>query len=174
MKKIILTVVTLLTFGFVHAQDSNMDNAGSQTDQGKWLIEVNTGTWATGNTSFSLLAVDGGDTSWSAGAEVGYFIIDDFALKAGLGYFDDGSGNNSFNYKFGGKYYIVGQFPVGVDITGTSGDGNDANWIGVQAGYAWFISDNVSMEPAIRYNATLDENKANSAFQGLIGFALHF
>ena len=174
MKKIILTAAAVFTFGFANAQDKEMDNNDGQTSEGKWLIEANTGSWTTGNTSFSLLSVDGGDTAWSVGVEGGYFIIKDLAIKAGLGYSDNGFGNTPFNYKIGVKYYIVSQFPVGIDFTGISGDGNNANWVGFQGGYAWFVSDTVSIEPAIRYNATLDENKANSAFQGLIGFALHF
>jgi hypothetical protein len=174
MKKIILMTVAFLGFCLANAQDKKVDSFSGQTSEGKWLIEANTGSWATGNTSFSLLSVDGGDTAWSAGLEGGYFIIKDFALKAGLGYSDDGNGNTPFNYKVGVKYYIASQFPVGIDFTGTSSDGDNANWIGFQAGYAWFVSDTVSIEPAIRYNATLDKNKADNAFQGLIGFALHF
>ena len=174
MKKIILSAAALFFFGSVTAQDKKMDNNGGQTAMGKWLIEANTGSWATGSTSFSLLSVDGGNTAWSVGLEGGYFVIKDLAIKAGLGYSDDGYSYTPFSYKIGVKYYIVSQFPVGIDFTGTSGNGNNANWIGFQGGYAWFISDNVSIEPAIRYNATLDKNKADNAFQGLIGFALHF
>ena len=174
MKKITLTTVAILIFGFVNAQDKVVDNGGGQTSAGKWLIEANTGSWTTGNTSFSLLSVDGGYTAWSIGLEGGYFIIDDLALKAGLGYSDDDSSDSSFTYKVGAKYYIAGQFPIGLDLTGVSSSGYDATYVGFQAGYALFIGDNVSIEPAIRYNATLDKNKADSAFQALIGFALHF
>jgi len=174
MMKIILMTVTFLGFCFANAQDKKDESNGGQTSEGKWLIEANTGSWNTGNTSFSLLSVDGGDTIWSAGFEGGYFIINDLALKIGLGYSDDGEGYTPFNYKVGAKYYIASQFPVGIDITGNSSDGDTFNWVGLQAGYAWFVSDTVSIEPALRYNVTLDENKAESAFQGLIGFALHF
>jgi hypothetical protein len=173
MKKMILTAVAIFTLGYANAQDKKMDGNGGQTSMGKWLIEANTGSWATGNTSFSLLSVDG-NTAWSIGAEAGYFVMDDLAIKAGLGYSDSGSGYTPFSYKIGAKYYIASQFPVGIDFTGTSGSGNNANWVGFQGGYAWFVSDDVSIEPAIRYNATLDKNKADNAFQGLIGFALHF
>lgn len=172
MKKIILMTVAFLGFCFANAQDKKVDSG--QTSEGKWLIEANTGSWTTGNTSFSLLSVNGGDTAWSAGFEGGYFVIKDLALKVGLGYSDDGAGYTPFNYKVGVKYYIASQFPVGIDFTGTSSDGDTANWVGLQAGYAWFVSDTVSIEPALRYNVTLDENKADNAFQGLIGFALHF
>ncbi len=174
MKKIILMTIAFLGFGFANAQDKKVESNGGQTSEGKWLIEANTGSWATGNTSFSLLSVDGSDTAWSVGFEGGYFVIDDLALKVGLGYSDDGAGYTPFNYKVGVKYYIASQFPVGIDLTGVSSDGDNSIWVGFQAGYAWFVSDTVSIEPAIRYNATLDKDKADNAFQGLIGFALHF
>lgn len=154
----------------VNAQD---DAAGTALAEGNWVIEVNTGSWAPGNTAFSLTSVDG-NTAYSIGAEAGYFIMDDLAIKAGLGYSDDDFSEGSFVYKLGAKYYIDSQFPVGVDFTGVSNDGNNANWVGIQGGYAWFVAPNVSIEPTIRYNMTLDEEKAESAFQGLIGFAFHF
>ena len=120
------------------------------------------------------MAVDGANTAWSVGLEGGYFVAKDLAIKAGLGYSDNGSSYTPFSYKIGAKYYIDSKFPVGIDFTGLSGSGSNASWVGFQGGYAWFVSNTVSIEPAIRYNATLDKAKANSAFQGLIGFALHF
>ncbi len=173
MKKIILITAAVFAFGFVNAQEKTGDNGG-QTSKGKWLIEANTGSWATGNTSFSLLSVDGIDTAWSVGLDGGYFVMDDLALKLGMGYSDDGVGSTPFSYKVGVKYYIESKFPVGIDLTGISGNGDNANWVGFQGGYAWFVSDNVSIEPAVRYNVTLDKDKSDNAFQGLIGFALHF
>jgi hypothetical protein len=168
MKKIMLTLVGLLALGYVNAQSKN----DGQTSKGKWLIEANTGSWATGNTSFSLMTTDG-NTSWSVGLDGGYFISDDLAIKAGFGYSDSGA-SDIFTYKVGAKYYVGSQFPIGADFTGISNDNFDATWIGLQGGYAWFVGKNVSIEPAIRYNITLDEAKADSAFQALVGFALHF
>lgn len=161
--------IAVLGFTSVNAQDEN-SNALSE---GSWVIEANTGSWATGSTAFSLTSIDG-NTAWSAGAEAGYFVKENFAIKAGLGYADSDGIDGIFTYKVGAKYYVSGQFPVGVDFTGMSSDGNSANWIGLQGGYAWFVADNVSIEPTVRYNVTLDDQKADSAFQGLIGFAFHF
>ena len=111
-----------------------------------------------GNTAFSLLSVDG-STIWSVGADAGYFVSDNLAIKAGLGYADADEIDGTFVYKVGAKYYLGGEFPVGVDFTGSSVDGNNANWVGIQGGYAWFVADNVSIEPTIRYNVTLDDQK---------------
>ncbi len=172
MKKLFLfAAAAVLGLSNVNAQDS--DNGSTALSEGSMVIEINTGSWTTGSTAFSLTSIDG-NTAWSAGAEAGYFVMDNLAVKAGLGYADDGFNDGIFAYKVGAKYYIDGQFPVGVDFTGVSQDGNNANWVGVQGGYAWFVAPNVSIEPTVRYNVTLDEEKAESAFQGLIGFAFHF
>lgn len=171
MKKLLLFVaVAFLGFSAANAQD---DKSGNALSEGSWVIEANTGSWATGNTAFSLTSIDG-NTVWSAGADAGYFIKENLAIKAGLGYTDPGEDvDGTFVYKIGAKYYVNGTIPVGLDFTGASNDGNNANWVGLQAGYAWFIADNVSIEPTLRYNITLDDQKADSAFQALIGFAIH-
>lgn len=166
-----IIVIVFFTFN-VTAQDSD-ESKGNALSEGSWVIEANTGSWSTGSTAFSLTSLDG-STTWSVGAEAGYFVMDNLAIKAGLGYADNDFSDGTFVYKVGAKYYIGGEFPVGLDFTGASSDGENANWVGAQAGYAWFVADNVSIEPTVRYNITLDENKAESAFQGLIGFAFHF
>ncbi len=164
---ILLFSLSLFTFTSF-AQDSDEANV---TDKGGWLVEINTGTWATGSTALSRFSSDG-VTLWSIGAEAGYFVADDIAIKFGLGYQDADLIDGIFTYKVGAKYYINGQIPVGVDFTGISTDGNGANWVGIQAGYAWMVTPHVAIEPTLRYNLTLDEMDADSAFQGLIGFVL--
>ncbi len=166
MKK--LLVAAMMVFGLAaNAQETT----SSQTAKGKFVIEANTGSATTGNTSFSLTSVDG-NTAWSVGAEGGYFVIDDLAVKAGLGYGDNGT-SDSFNYKIGAEYYILGQIPVGVDFTGSSYTGGSTNWLGLQGGYAYFLGENVSIKPAVRYNIGLEDGQKGQ-FQGLIGFALYF
>ncbi len=176
MKKILFTF--LVTIGFVAvttAQD------GIQTDEGSWLIEVNTGFGGDGlaahsaSTGFSLIS--GGDTTiWGIGAEGGYFVIDDLALKAGLGYADF-DGLTVFTYKFGAKYYVISSIPFQVDITGSSIQDAPENalWLGLQGGYAIFLSDHISVEPGLRYNLSLNEDFSDEGiFEFRIGFALHF
>lgn len=178
MKKIIL-LAAVAVFGLwnVNAQEEAQDN---QTSKGKWLIEANTGFGAaelgnTANTGFGLYSVDG-TTIWSIGAEGGYFIIDDLALKLGLGY-SDFDGETIFTYKAGAKYYILSMIPVQVDLTGASWEDADENpmWLGMQAGYAIFLGDNVSIEPGLRYNLSLNEDFTDEGiFEFRVGFALHF
>lgn len=166
MKK--LLVVAMMVFGLAaNAQETT----SSQTAQGKIVIEANTGSATIGNTSFSLTSSNG-NTAWSVGAEGGYFVIDDLAVKAGLGYGDNGT-TDSFRYKIGAEYYIIGQIPVGVDFTGSSYTGGSTNWLGLQGGYAYFLGENLSIKPALRYNIGLEDGQ-KGVFQGLIGFALYF
>ncbi|MFC6096752.1 hypothetical protein ACFPVY_08835 [Flavobacterium qiangtangense] len=175
MKKLILSVSAVFAFGFANAQDKT-DNGG-QTAKGKWLIEANTGFGAahSADTAFGLSSVDG-ETAWSIGAEGGYFIMDDLAIKAGLGYNDMGDDMTAFSYKVGAKYYILSQIPVQVDYSGASYKDADENpsYLGIQGGYAIFLGPNVSIEPGLRFNKSLNDDFYEDVFQVRIGFALHF
>ena len=175
-KLFLLPLFVMVTLMSVNAQD------GEQTSQGNWLVEINTGFGesSTSNTAFSFRSTDG-ITAWSIGGEAGYFVADDLAIKAGLGYsnFDvDGLDSQSaFNWKIGAKYYISGQFPVGVDLNGASSDGFSPLYLGLQAGYAWFVADNVSIEPGIRYGYGLNEEAGDGDFNifGVnVGFNIFF
>jgi hypothetical protein len=167
MKKIIFAAAAVLAFGFVNAQE--------QTKKGKWLVEANTGfgTPMAGNTSFGLSSADG-DSEWNLGAEGGYFVMDNLAVKAGLGYGDFGV--NVFSYKVGAKYYLLNKFPLEASFTGASIEDASENpsYFGLQGGYAWFVAKNVSIEPGLRYNISLNNDFYDDVFQLNIGFALHF
>ncbi len=176
MKNLFLTVALVVVFVSANAQGSS-DNGG-QTASGKWLIEANTGNAMLGTTGFYFTSFDG-ETAYNLGFDGGYFIMDDFALKAGLGFGDNGSAS-SFSYRLGAKYYINSMIPLTLDLTGASGDGvkigNETPlWLGFGAGYAWFLGSNVSIEPGIRYNHSLNDQYVDKGvFQINIGFALHF
>jgi len=169
MKKLILSAIAVMVFGFANAQE--------QTKKGKWLVEANTnfGATAVGNTSFQLASSDG-NTSWNLGAEAGYFVADNLAIKAGLGYGDNGFDSTIFSYKVGAKYYLVNKFPLEASFTGASIKDYDENpsYFGLQGGYALFVGKNVSIEPGIRYNISLNNDFYDDVFQLNIGFALHF
>ena len=178
MKKTILTAIAL--FGLIFTSNAQ-DSGGGQTDEGNWLIEVNTGfggdlTAAQGaSTGFGLSTSDG-VTIWSMGFEGGYFVKDDLALKAGLGY-TDLDGFSFFSFKFGAKYYIDSQFPIQVDLTGASIQDAPENplWLGLQGGYAIFLNDYVSIEPGLRYNVSLnDQFSEDGVLELRVGFAVYF
>tara|TARA_R110002049_G_scaffold76250_1_gene196075 strand:- start:22092 stop:22643 length:552 start_codon:yes stop_codon:yes gene_type:complete len=183
MKKLLLCAA-IAAFGLtsVNAQD---ENNGGQTAKGKWLIEANTGFSGgagevgflqhSANTGFGLMSIDG-MTIWSVGTEGGYFVMDDLAIKAGLGY-TDYDGESLFSYKIGAKYYIISQIPVQIDVNGASSDVFSDNplWLGLQGGYAFFLGKNVSIEPGLRYSLSLNEDVTDEGiFEARIGFALHF
>lgn len=175
MKKGLIYIALLLAGISVNAQDDGT----VQTAEGKWLIEANTGFGdlaAHGaSTSFGISTSDG-TTIWSLGFEGGYFVIDDLAIKAGLGY-TDLDGFSLFSYKFGAKYYIISQIPVQLDLTGASiKDANDNPlWLGLQGGYAIFLNEYISIEPGLRYNFSLNEQYSEDGiFELRVGFALHF
>ncbi|MCK0157534.1 hypothetical protein MWU65_10115 [Cellulophaga sp. F20128] len=184
MKK--LFIIALTTLGFTFAAQAQDDDIVGQTAQGKWLIEANTNTSGDiealisgikgpGNTGFSFTTVDG-ETIWNIGIEGGYFVVDDLAVKVGLGYGDYFS-DGIFSYKVGAKYYINSQIPVGVDLNGVSVNNYNSMYIGAQAGYAWFLGKNVSVEPALRYDIGMNEDAGDGDFNPLsvrIGFVLHF
>lgn len=176
MKKIFISLTVIAGFALsVNAQD------GSQTDKGSWLIEANTGFGGDGiaahsaNTGFGL-ASTGDSTIWNIGAEGGYFLADDLAIKAGLGYADF-DGTTIFSYKLGAKYYVISTIPVQLDITGASiqDSTEDPLWLGLQGGYAIFLTDHISVEPGLRYNLSLNEDFSDDGiFEFRIGFALFF
>ncbi len=177
MKKVLL-LAAFAVFGLSTsvAQDSGANGA---TAAGSYVIEINTGFGesSTSNTGFSLRSIDG-NTSWSAGGEAGYFLLDDLAVKLGLGYGDSGVDgvDGMFNWKVGGKYYVAGQFPVAVDVNGASGNDVSPMWVGLQGGYAWFVADNVSIEPGIRYGIGMNEDAGDGDFNVFslnIGFNLY-
>ena len=157
-------MAAVFAVSFANAQDKK-DGASGQTSKGKWLVEDNTGNAMLGTTGFYYSSQDG-NSEYNVGLDGGYFIMDDLAIKAGLGFggvsFDGGSAS-AFAYRLGAKYYVKSMIPVTLDLTGASGDavevaGETPMWLGVGAGYAWFIGNNVSIEPGLRYNHSLNDN----------------
>lgn len=158
------------------------------TAKGNVVIDANTtigsygGFFGGSGTSFFLSSSDG-TTIWNIGAEIGFFVADNLAIKLGLGYgsikFEGSDGSsNLFSYKLGLKYYIVSKVPFQVDYSGQSGEdffGDEKpSYLGLQAGYAFFIGDMVSIEPALRYNLSLNSDSSENIFQVQVGFSIFF
>ena len=184
-------MAAVAVFGFTNVNAQDDDSNGGQTSQGKWLIEANTGNAVSvqgigaggiATTGIYFTSTDS-FSSFNLGLDGGYFIMDDLAIKAGLGYGsfkpDGGDAASTFSYRLGAKYYVNSMIPVTVDLTGASGEdvfGDETPlWLGLGAGYAWFIGDNVSIEPGLRYNLSLNEDYTDEGvLQFNVGFALHF
>lgn len=178
MKKVLLLALALVVANFANAQEeeSKGSSEGNQTSKGKWLIEANTGNAMLGNTGFYFTSSDG-ESTYNLGLDGGYFIMDDLAIKGGLGYGgDSATDSNIFSYRLGAEYYVIGKIPVSVDLTGASIKDAQENpmWLGLGAGYAIFIGDMVSIEPGLRYNLSLNEDFTDEGvFQFNVGFAIH-
>ncbi|MFD0964200.1 hypothetical protein [Pseudofulvibacter geojedonensis] len=179
MKKLLLSALAICAFSFSNAQEDDK-STGGQTDQGSWLIEANTGFGSghSADTGIRFTSRDG-ESVYNFGLEGGYFVMDNLAVKAGLGYGGSSveGALSRFSYKVGAKYYIMGMIPVSADLNGASIEDADENpmYLGLGAGYAWFVGNNVSIEPGLRYNATMnDKADAEGNLQFNIGFALHF
>ncbi len=174
MKKLLFAAIAVFGLTSVNAQE------GGQTAKGKILIEANTGNAELGNTGIYFSSSDG-NTTFNLGLDGGYFIMDDLALKAGIGFGsikpDGGDAISTTSYRIGAKYYVNSMIPITVDLTGASLKDRDENplWLGLGAGYAWFISDNVSIEPGLRYNLSMNEDFTDEGvLQVNVGFALYF
>jgi hypothetical protein len=181
MKKTLI-IIMLFGFPFFASAQEDQTNDRQQTAKGSFVIDANTtlgsfgGILGGSGTSFLLTSADG-TTIWNIGAEVGFFASNDFAFKLGLGY-GDYDGISLFSYKIGLKYYIISRIPFQVDFSGQAGNdffGDEKpGYIGLQAGYAFFLGDMVSLEPALRYNISTNSDNYNSLFQIQIGFSIFF
>ena len=171
MKKLMILISAVALSSTMFAQD--------QVSKGKILIEANTGNAMIGSTNFGFLNQDK-FTSLSLGLDGGYCIMDNLALKAGLGYssakYGDADAETAISYRLGAKYYAMSKIPVTLDVTGASTEADeDPMWLGIGAGYAFFLGDNVSIEPGLRYNMSLNSDYSEDAvIQFNVGFALHF
>ena len=188
MKKLFFILATVAICRTSNAQKkmpelkraSTSSSTLQQTKEGMFLIEANTGFGAVSpaNTSFGFQSRDG-SSSYNLGLEGGYFFMNDLAVKVGLGYggfsIKDGGNTNTISYKIGVKYYILSVIPVQLDYSGAKVKDvtDNESFVGLQAGYAIFLGDNVSLEPGIRYNKALLKD-AKDILEFKVGFALHF
>lgn len=120
-------------------------------------------------------AVDSGVKRTNVGIEGGYFVADKVQAVAGAGYTNTslkGSGTitDTFTYTVGAKYYLENTIPLQVDL---NGDDNNNEYVGFQAGYAFFPSANFSIEPRARYDVALDSYNRDVFSLGL-GFNYFF
>jgi hypothetical protein len=111
MKKLLFTAALVLFL---------TNTTTAQTSEGTILIGTNIGNAMVGGTNIGFTSVDG-ESTLSIGADAGYFIMDDLALKVGLGYSSNSlADSNTFAYRLGAKYYLMGKLPLTLDFTGAS------------------------------------------------------
>lgn len=142
----------------------------SQTEKGSKFVGVSTN--ALTGINYSTVE-DSGVKVFQIGAQGGYFLENNLAAVAGLGYnskrVNKSTASEDFSYLVGAKYFIQSVLPVQVDYNGVGSE----DYIGTQLGYAFFPSENFSVEPNARYNFALKDNYKNIFSLG-IGFNYHF
>lgn len=177
MKKFLLAIALMASSYGVHAQE-----AVSPLNKGNWLIETSLSPFSLTNTSGLSFKYNDKDYEWSIGGEGGYFIQNNLALKAGLGVLSinntigDGSITDTYlSYKVGAKYYFKYVIPLQIDFGGITTSEDNSLFAGIQAGYAWFVKDNIAIEPSLRYDHGLNNTASDiRTVSARIGFSLFF
>ena len=174
MKKLLFVAAFAFAAQFAQAQETL-----PALQKGKWLVETNLSPFSlTKTTGLSYMSNDG-NSEWAVGGEAGYFAADKLAIKLGLGIYGQKyeglDSETALSYKIGAKYYISNILPIQVDFGGINSDGDNATILGAQIGYAWFVRDNISIEPGVRYDHGLNDIASDiKTFSARIGFSLHF
>jgi hypothetical protein len=135
MKKLILMMCLLTVTLAAHAQ----------FEKGKWIL----------NPSVSGIGLNydsqGSSTSFGLQANGGFFLIDNFAVMAHVGATWQ-PGADNYNVGVGGRYYFN---QTGIYAgAGVNADHNsDTRFaLALEAGYAFFLSKTVTLEPAVYWN----------------------
>lgn len=177
MKKVLLTLAITSALFCAQAQQTH-----PSLEKGKWFVETNLSPFSLNRTTGLSFASNDGSTEWSFGGEAGIFAADKLAVKLGLGVngtsYDSYGGTETetvLSYKIGAKYFISNVVPIQIDFGGLNSDGENAVTLGTQIGYAWFIKDNIALEPALRYDHGLNDNASEvKTLSARIGFSLFF
>lgn len=103
----------------------------------------------------------------------GYFVIENLAVGANLGYFKDSEADDAIT-SFGlfGRYYVNGKIILGAGFNANKFGEVSYTSIPLEAGYAAFITDNIAVEPVVTY--TLMSGDAEGSSFGIgVGFSLY-
>jgi hypothetical protein len=145
--------------------------ANAQFERGKVIIN-------TSLTGLDLSYSDSEKGHFGLNAMGGYFILDNFALTGSVG-MDLADKVNSYHFGVGGRYYLEDNglyFGGMVQDTSYSykdaGNDNSFSLMG-EAGYAFFLSRTVTIEPSVYYNLSLS-NGDYSKFGLKLGFSFYF
>lgn len=146
--------------------------AQAQFEKGKWVVNPSI-------TGLELSHDTGADkTSFGLEAKGGAFLLDNFALlvHGGAAWNTGGSDLDVYTLGVGGRYYLskVGVY-LGADVNvdrWDAGHGLDDTKFsfGLEAGYAFFLTRTVTIEPAAYWNINDDRSK----FGLKVGFGFYF
>ena len=165
MKKILLSLALVLASCLC---------ANAQFEQGKKYIGASLSNL---NLSYSK------SSDWRFGMNLngGYFLDDEFLVRADLGYNRENSAN-ALSAMAGARYYFEcnGIF-IGAggelqwrDHYGRKNHGKTLLYTPVEVGYAFFINRHVTVEPSAYYKICYNEIKDHCEFGFKIGFGVYF
>jgi len=162
--KLILLLMALGSFSLI---------ANAQIEQGTIYAGVNS------NLNYSSTSVDGAPDNvnqFNLNLMGGYFFVDNVMGGLGIGYNTISAGNTDFsstNWTLFGRYYINGQIFLGAGYESQKQEDIDAiNSLALEAGYAAFITDDITVEPSLGYGLGLGDNDANT-FVINVGFGIY-
>lgn len=156
MKKKILTMAVALL---------SVVTANAQFEQGKVYVGGSL-------TGLNLKYTGSDKLSYGVQANAGYFFADDLMLLGQAGYEHNGSKgvSDKYNLAVGGRYYIEQNgIYLGVNCKYIHAGKNFNDVMsGVEVGYAFFLNNSVTVEPAIYY----DQSFKNHSDYSTIGLKL--
>lgn len=144
--------------------------ANAQFEQGKTYI---------GGSLTGLNAKYTGEDKFCLGiqAQGGYFVADDFMLYGQVGYEHNGNKDIKDRYSVGvgGRYYIEqnGIFLVANCKLVHKGKKFNDVMPGVEVGYAFFVNNTVTVEPALYYEQSFKNHKDYSTIGLRLGIGVY-
>lgn len=158
MKKVILTFVVLCAAIFANAQ----------TEKGKWVLGAEIPFGVSVGAPYAGVEFGDGYKSYAIALNAGKFVANDLLVHASLGFtgykVDDADATTRFNFGVGAKYYIMSKIPVGISYElNKTKDIDLQHGMNLNAGYAFFIKECISIEPGVYYTLPF-ESGAKGAF----------
>ncbi len=116
------------------------------------------------------------ELSFGVQAKVGYFFADSWQINAMAGYQDMGKNYKGvFQVGAGGRYYILENgLYGGVNVKCHFSSGYNDVMPGIEMGYAFFINDKVTIEPAVYYDQSLKDHSDRSTVGLKVGLGIIF
>ena len=156
-------------------------SAFAQTDKGRILVGVDSGL---GFSSTSFEGNDDNSNNFGLNLNGGYFILDNLVAGANISFsrtsFDDFTSTQIGFGPFVRGYFEQVFAQVGINFldVNTESDGTEfdtqGNTTRFSLGYAAFINDNISVEPALNYElGGGDAFDGRNTFSLSVGFAIY-
>lgn len=148
---------------------------------------VNSGAWQLGGSlgfnSISYEDGDGSETLFNLSPNVGYYIINNLGIGVRLNLVTnsfDGDSESTFGFGPWARFYIIdGLFaqagmdfgPSAFDIFSAIQEEGSTN-LHFGAGYSWFLSNSVAIEPQIEYNIYTDDEDGFTGDYNRLAFTI--